>query len=178
MNTLYRLLFLFIAFGSLSSSSAAKTWPQFKDVFDELPYYTEYVALMRMKMSRPVATANGGKSNLVFASAGQADNNIVEYIYFIPNGYNSKLTHINPPKVRALTYHNLGGDKDFCGLTIESYRRDSTGDFRKMVREVRIDDDTANILIDLIAGDSDFYNKTDIEFEETSSPHLRENFYY
>lgn len=159
-----------------SQASRSNTAPQFKDIFHRLPYYSEYLSEMRMKMSLPVTTTGGGKSNLVFASAGQADNKNVEYIYFIPDGYNNKRKELHPPKVEALRYHNLGGEKDYCGLVIKSYRQGSNGVAKTVTSERRIDDNTANLLIDLIAGDSKYVNKSKIEFEETSDPKLMQTY--
>ncbi len=161
--------------GQASRSSSA---PQFKDVFHKLPYYSEYLSEMRMKMSLPVK-ANGKNYNLVFASLGKTNNFDVENIYFIQDGFKNKKSYVQPPKVTSLVYHNLGdSNKDFCGVAIESYTPNEDGSYSKVTYETRIDDDTANLLIDLIAGDSKYRNLAGLEMVETTSPTVRKTKFY
>jgi len=163
---------------SVGQASSSTTAPRFQDVFHKLPYYSAYLAPRRMKMSLPVI-ANGKRYNLVYASLGKADNNEVENIYFIQDGYKHKVNYVQPPEVKSLIYHNLGDpNKDFCGLAIEASTPNEDGTYSKVTYETRIDDDTANLLIDLIAGDSKYKNSAGLEMVETSSPNVRKTKIY
>lgn len=83
-----------------------------------------------------------------------------------------KYPSIYPPQVMYLIYHNIGKDKEFCGAYMEEriYRKDGSMS-GTMWHEMRLDDDTAQIIIDLITGYSNFTDKVD------KHRHIEENFF-
>ena len=154
--------------------------PQFSDM--SLPFHSSYIDPLRCKLIRPMRI-NGGSSYLVYASFGnEIDNNVVNFVYLIPAGYDNKRMELHPPIVEVLRYHNLGGGgdaPDYCSVGIRSYRSGHE-DHRIAVTthsEREINEECANFLIDLISGDGKFVYKSgsslwSLDFEETTSPEL------
>lgn len=86
--------------------------------------------------------------------------------------YTSKKSLFNdPPEVTALRYHNIGKEQEYCGAIIEC-TRESGDDLVFIKREVRLPDEVANEIIDLIVGDTKYANLTDIKFQKTTDPKL------
>lgn len=161
---------------SVGQSPNSTTAPRFQDVFHKLPYYSAAIQMYEMKMSLPVKTGSTlkGNDNLVYASCGNPNDNLVEYIFLIPDGYKETVDYVDPPMVDALIYHNLGDpSKDFCGVAIEASSPQEDGTYRRLTYEVRLNNETANMLIDLIAGDSKFRNAAGLRMIETTSPKLK-----
>lgn len=94
----------------------------------------------------------------------------VSEIYLIEQPYEG---YDGPATVRELIYHDLGSGKEFCGIkVIESITNKKTGKLYVVTRETKLDDASAQKIIDLLAGDSKWTNRTGIEFSETTSPRL------
>lgn len=94
----------------------------------------------------------------------------VSEIYLIEQPYEE---YDGPATVCELIYHDLGSGKEFCGIkVIESITNKKTGKLYVVTRETKIDDASAQKIIDLLAGDSKWTNRTGIEFSETTSPRL------
>ena len=75
-------------------------------------------------------------------------------VYFIPDGYDKySKDNIEPPKFHKLVYHNLGKVEDnFVGVwTYEELVIDNIPS--EIKREIRLPDDIANKLVDLLSGD-------------------------
>lgn len=119
---------------------------------------------------------NGTKYHMLFATDKGAAPNSVEYVYVIRDGSEgSDDFNVTPPEVTKLTYHNLGKDKEFCSVKVhESIIGQDGKQNGTMIREIKIDDDAANQIIDLIAGDTPWTNSTMMEVAETKSPKIME----
>lgn len=80
----------------------------------------------------------------------------------------------HPPRVYKLLYHNIGKDKEFCGVITKEDLLDESGKYLgSLETEIKLDDDTAQKLIDLITGHSNWKNNTGIRIYETTSNMLR-----
>jgi hypothetical protein len=108
---------------------------------------------------------NRAPAALIFRCPVAIDAPTVAKVEYIDNNYLKK--QINDPAwVIGLVYHNLGAGKDFCSIiTSETYKENNT--YKILEREIKVDDETAQLLIDLIAGDTKWKNKSEIKFYET-----------
>ena len=80
----------------------------------------------------------------------------------------------HPPRVYKLLYHNIGKGKEFCGVITKEDLLDESGKYLgSLETEIKLDDDTAQKLIDLITGHSNWKNNTGIRIYETTSNMLR-----
>lgn len=115
----------------------------------------------------------GKEYRLVFSGANKKDGE-VDFIYIIPNDSKGgeKLTD-SPPTVYQLIYHDIGKDKEYCGAIIEEdIRNKNTGKIEGTFRsEMRIPDETAQKIIDLLTGHSRLKNSTIVKIKETTNPY-------
>ncbi len=117
--------------------------------------------------------ARGEEQNLIFVDQGRK--NSVSLIYIIPtNSKGSKDETDIPPEVRQLLYHNIGKDKEYCGAIVEEDIIDAnTGKYKGTLRsEIRLPDETAQKIIDLLTDHSNLKNNTSIRIKETTNPNL------
>lgn len=118
---------------------------------------------------------NGVNCHLILTSTGaNKSTNIVDYAYII---YDNKKPDPrimqSPPEITKLVYHNIGKDKEFCGVIIDEDIIGNDDKYKGTIRkEVRLDDNTAQILIDLITGYSKFKNESTIKLEEVKTPQM------
>ena len=99
----------------------------------------------------------------------------VRYVFIISDNENrSPDDALNfPQTVKGLIYHKLDDGKEFCGVLIEGNTVNKQGvKTGYMESEIKIDNETANLLVDLLHGDSGWNNKTGIKFSMTTSPRL------
>jgi len=141
------------------------------------PFGSSFMALTTIKAAYD-ATGNISPYKLVFTTFdGNPNTKKVSHVFFIPEDYKCNNPSIFPPEVTELVYHDLGKDKEFCGVKVHydifNDKEEQTG---VMFREIRVDDDTANRIIDILAQDekSKFINETDIKFTRTNSEALME----
>lgn len=119
--------------------------------------------------------ANGTDYILVFTGSDRASvsKKQVDDVYVIKKGTGCSKDAAFPPYVVKLIYHNLGPNKEFCGVLVKEEIRKSDGTFTRMMeREIKLDDDDANLIIKLLANTSEWTNSTHIELVETTSPNL------
>lgn len=118
-------------------------------------------------------TINGQKKYLVFASI-KGTNNVVE-IFIVPAN-NTKTTG-SLPTMSRLFYHDLGEGKEFCSVLVYyDEGRKSDGKIHHVYRDERIPDDTANSIIDLLVGDTQYKDRTTIKVIRTKSAKLQAPF--
>ena len=80
----------------------------------------------------------------------------------------------HPPRVYKLIHHDLGRDKEFCGVVTHEHIIDKNGNYvGKYEKEIPLDDETAQKLIDLVLGHSKWKNNTFIKIYKTKSEHLQ-----
>jgi hypothetical protein len=116
-------------------------------------------------------TANGIPANLVFR-AFTAGGEQIKSVYLVDKNYKNKesLTEA-PPVVNSLIYHDLGPGKEFCGLGLEHVVKKVNGDYTTVRYEVRLDDESAQYVIDFLAGEKEYKN-TFIKFVEVKNKQL------
>lgn len=115
---------------------------------------------------------NGKKYYIVYSGINNAD--YVDKVSVFPEGYNGVKEGKLLPRVTKLVYHDLGKGKEYCGIIVISTQKLKNGDFKRTTEEVRLPDNCAQILIDLLANYSKMKNRTSIEYSETKSPQLRQ----
>lgn len=114
---------------------------------------------------------NGEKYYIVYS--GRQNSKFVNRVTVFPEGFrneNGKLL----PVVHELIYHDLGKGKEFCGVLVFSNTVLKNGDSKKTIEEIRLPDECAQTLIDLLANYSTMKNMTSIKYSETKSPQLRQ----
>lgn len=87
---------------------------------------------------------------------------IISAIYWVDENV-IKYSPYDPPIVTGLVYHDIGKDKEFCSVEMIKTRYENGEMFRYRIRE-RIDDETAQLLIDFLAGETQWRNSTGIKF--------------
>lgn len=108
--------------------------------------------------------ASGNGSYIVFARLGRIKKNYttgkeeVNIIYYLPPKMErTNYGTIDGYKVLNLVYHNIGKEKEYCGVWISYWEHQNGKNFTAGVnKEIRITDDAANEIIDLLTGDSKF----------------------
>ena len=103
-------------------------------------------------------------------------------IFIVPYNFEYKMFGLglweDPPKVAKLIYHNLGEDKEFCGVLVRKHywgkqiKPFENEDLGSKEFEVRLPDEIANEIIDILTGESDLKNMTGIKAIETDTPNL------
>ena len=93
-------------------------------------------------------------------------------IYYIEHSYYDDNEQHDPPDVRGLIYHNLGEGKEFLGIKIYQPIYRANGTRSGMMSEVKLDDVSAQYLLDFRTDDTKWKNKTGITFEITNSPRV------
>lgn len=151
----------------------------------EYPYNSLYFHDKQIRKVMPFH-ANGKLYELVYVIpkiriGKKGDSNEVYNVFLIDNYFINELeprikTAFGPTAIFELIYHDLGDDsKSFCGLLIREYfppkvKEDIVDTY---ISEIRIPDEVAQDLMDFLAGETKFINKTSIKFVETNSPELR-----
>ena len=95
--------------------------------------------------------------------------NRVENIQIVTRGLKPK---DHPPSVTELVYHDLGAGKEFCSVKVNETFFSNDGKTRLVTYETRIDDQSAQLIIDLMANEMKWKNGTRIKFSETKSDEL------
>lgn len=119
---------------------------------------------------------NNAPATLVFTGSIDCDKPRVMNVYcvdwmYIESQQRAKYES-DPALVRRLVYHDLGTGKEFCGIITQFSFFDKYGEPRTLEREIRLDDTTAQLMIDFMAGDTEWGNNTGIKFYETKSDQL------
>ena len=114
--------------------------------------------------------ASNKKYNLIFASNGQM--NSVNYVYIIPiDSQGSSNNTIWPPEIMQLRHHDIG-ENDFCGAIIDE-DLEKNGKYRGTLRyEMKLPDEVAQKVVDLVTGHSTYKNKTAIKIKTVDYPNL------
>lgn len=134
MKKLHAILTLFFIF---TTNSFAQTWDENLIIVDSFPSF-EFEGV---KYTIQYATL---KSNLREISS----------VYFIPDGYDKYANdNIEPPRFEKLILHNLGDDnKNFAGVWVGEFKL-IEGLPVIIYKEIKLPDDIADKLIDMLAGD-------------------------
>ena len=141
--------------------------------------YDYYMKDANILHSVPTTINRSKAATLTFEAIARNSKNTVDFVSLVPKDLTNTakrksqyFDHDDAPTVLQLVYHNLGGNgsgDDFCSVRTRQRLYDKDGKQYYMDRDVRITDDAANAIIDLLAGDTKFKNKTGIEFIETKT---------
>ena len=139
----------------------------------EYPYGWAYFSTHNI-LYKNKAIGNGADYTIIYAAIDRYSNKDVSNVYLVKEGQNtSSDPDIPPPKIIRLLYHNIGPDKEFVGAVLYEHIVNKNGELKgSMHREVRLDDDTANHLMLMLASKTNLNNKTHIRLDETDSPTL------
>ena len=113
--------------------------------------------------------AGGHEKTMVIVSAG-TDVKSVGTVFIVPDKFQGPLS---PPSVTAVIYHDIGEDKEFCSL--QTTHRNIDPDTREesiITLEQKVDNDVANIILDLIYGRTKYRDLTTIKLYRTESPQI------
>lgn len=119
------------------------------------------------------AIAGGHKANLVMTSYNRNDNTVSK-VYIVRNDYKNSIEHQEPPYIRELIYHDLGPDKEFLGVKVtEKVYDKNTHQYKGAIGyELKLDDTSAQFLLDFQTGDTKWIDETGIKFRETTNPNV------
>ena len=119
-----------------------------------------------------------GKKHYIAYTTERREPGEVQNVYLFPAGYKSETGKKFIPQIRELIYHDLGPGKEFCGVIVDTAVKNlQTNRYEATYEEVRLPDECAQHLIDLLANDTKWTNRTRISYSETKSPKLRETIY-
>lgn len=146
-----------------------------------LPFLSEYLKYQSIKTTRK-AIGNEAEYHIVFTNCLMHDtSNRVENVYVIKKGYSCTNSEEHPPVVLELIHHNTRDGHDFAAVKLlESITDPSKNDEKcgTMIREVKLDNESAQFIIDFMAGETKWKDATGIKFSETSSRKLMEPIVY
>lgn len=149
-----------------ANSVAPKAYEYTQSPQKEAPLGVEYFKRRPIAHIQTGTNGVGRTAHIVFCPLGTSSEdlkNIISAIYYVDDNVVKYSTN-NPPIITGLVYHDIGKDKEFCSLKMIKTRYDKNG---KMIRHLvheRIDDKTAQLLIDFLAGETKWRNSTNIKF--------------
>ena len=114
---------------------------------------------------------NPTKPALIFGTMNTYPNSVF-YVDYVDQNFVNKTPNAYPPSVVGLVYHDLGEGRDFCSILTMQHTT-TNGKPQTIKRNIRIDDESAQLLIDLLAGDTKWKNSTRLKFYETTSSKLQ-----
>lgn len=115
-----------------------------------------------------------GGRNVYFVFTSIDKNNTFNNVHSIKIVGENLKPDDDPPVINKLIYHDLGAGKEFCGIKILESFYNKEGKLVLTSAEHRIDDTSAQLIIDLLAEDTKWGNSTNIKFSETTSSALEE----
>lgn len=113
-------------------------------------------------------SSNGTQYTMYWVNStknGDANNNYVKDVYFVPSGYkpnnasSSREDDNIPPRLTGIRYHDLPNGKEFVGAKVVEVKSDAKvgASSRKWyTKEIRLPDEVANELMDLVKGRTKF----------------------
>lgn|GEM_PF-2138109 len=122
------------------------------------------------------AKMDGVEMRIILAKCDESKNaspNQVDKIYFIPPNYKDENENHYLPEIIEFVYHNLPDGKDYLSVKTVEYVYKSDKDIKPikaLYKDVRINDRSAQYLLDLQTGDTRWKDATGIPFRVTSSP--------
>ena len=148
------------------NANAPKVYAETQAPEKEAPLGVEYFKRRPIAHIQTGTNGVGRTAHIVFCPVSEGSENlkkIISAIYYVDDNVVKYSTN-NPPIITGLVYHDIGKDKEFCSLKMIKTRYDKNG---KMIRHLvheRIDDKTAQLLIDFLAGETKWKNSTNIKF--------------
>lgn len=126
--------------------------------------------LGKTQIKQIVSAIGNGVSAKIVLTGYNPNNNNINYVYYIEHSYRSNNSLHRPPVIKELVYHNLGSGKEYLGIVIEEriYKSETSPNIKKkIIGEVKLDDTSAQFLLDLNAGSTKWNDEAGIKFKET-----------
>lgn len=157
-----------------ASDEMTATFREVQETQEDYPLGVAYFRDLKVQQIKP-AVGNGVKANIVLTKLlRQGGANDVLEVYYVKQSFKDSHPNHQPPEVKELIYHNLGGGNDFLGIRIFEYiykpGNNTMHPDNVMEREVKLDDESAQFLLDLRTNDTKWNNKTSITYSETTNP--------
>jgi hypothetical protein len=116
---------------------------------------------------------NGGPATLLFVKNWYDPESAVGNIYVIQDKYvhpTHKADELTPPTVNRFIYHNTKDGKEYGAVRVHTHNERADGTMFGMFKEIKLTDEIAQLILDLISDDTHWMNGTAINFNETSNP--------
>jgi hypothetical protein len=116
---------------------------------------------------------NGGPATILFVRNWYDPESGIGNIYVIQDKYvhpKHKASELTPPTVNRFIYHNTNDGKEYGAVKVHTHNERADGTMFGMFKEIKLTDDIAQLILDLIADDTHWTNCTGIDFRETSNP--------
>lgn len=129
-----------------------------------------------IKFCTPVK-GDGADYDMIYFTPSEVEHRDWIYnVYLVERGKSyPKNLNGHPPLVTSLVYHNTGDGKEFCGAyVVETVYNDEFKQIGTRIREIVLNDDAANQIIDLITGTAKWGNATGIGFKEVNTADIPE----
>ena len=149
-----------------ANSVAPKAYEYTQSQEKEAPLGVEYFKRRPIAHIQTGTNGVGKTAHIVFCPVSEGSENlkkIISAIYYVDDDVVKYSTN-NPPIITGLVYHDIGKDKEFCSLKMIHTRYDKNGEMIRHLVHERIDDKTAQLLIDFLAGETKWKNSTNIKF--------------
>lgn len=133
---------------------------QFSNVFQSAGNYFNLVLVRFSDRNVP------NEVNSVYLFKSDASGNVDKEFFPFYDSY------VSAPSVVRLIYHDIGKDNEFCGALVSQDLMNRDGNIDGYMQyEVKLPDDIANVLIDLLAtdGKSRWIKRCDLGFQKTTS---------
>ena len=154
-----------------ANATAPKAYEYTQTQEDELVQRVPELKLINKIQKIIDCTGNKQKGKLVFTTSKGDTSSTVWSVYYIQNDYKGN-KNLRLPSITKIIYHDIGEDS-FLGILIHEDIPAKNNTVKTLIREVRLDDKSAQYLIDFVAGDTNFKNYSGIKFEETQNSNLK-----
>lgn len=133
-----------------------------------LNYYNKGRLILKVIDSK----ANNKDAKMVFSTFNNdVAKNKVAFVHLIDKDYNNRRVVSTPPVINELIYHNTSKG-EFCSVVVSECIK-VNNQYTYKYYNVKLDDNSAQELINLLAGETEWKNSTDIKFSETTSSELK-----
>lgn len=181
------LAFVALLITTVAIGQTHPNWKSIPNPFEGIPYLENRICREMIPTYASGTYSESRKMNLLFVydhfcrnedlrNKGVSDEDrwkrIVSRIYLIKDGETRNSSFAEPEFIIGLVYHDLG-EKAFLGIKTEKPIYDSKDLYAGAIyREYRLDDKSAQYLIDFCTNDTEWLDGTDIKYSETTSPDL------
>ncbi len=182
------LAFIAIVLTTMAFGQQSPHWVEIPNPFPGIKFFNNKICReIKPTFASGAYSNNSKKMNLLFVfdffirdedlqQKGLSDDErlskIVTRVYLLKDGETRDSSLKEPTFITELVYHNLG-DNAFLGIKTEEPLYDKDLHYGgAMFQEYRLDDESAQYLLDFSTNDTKWLNGTDIKFSITNSPDL------
>ena len=115
---------------------------------------------------------NGKKYHLVFIQPEYLKKGAVSAVHLFPDGFKSDAQH-PMPKITEFVVHNVPGQELWGSVIVKSTVVSPNYKFTSTYTDMRLPDEQAQKVLDLIQKSSDFTDVTHIKYNRVTTPNLR-----